>query len=128
MPVTLEDMRKTSELIWQDAQHQVLFQILDDIAEPGSGTDVLERLRLYTETHFSLEEQYMEQLAYPGQETHRLAHDRFRQEIYQLLEPGQTHDEAFMRLISTYLTEWLTRHVFGTDKELETFILNADAK
>lgn len=121
-------MRKTSELIWQDAQHQVLFQILDEIAEPGSAVDVLEKLRLYTETHFSLEEQYMEQLEYPGRDAHRRAHDRFREEIYQLLQPGQVHDEAFMQLISTYLTEWLTRHVFGVDKELEAFILDSDAR
>ncbi|TDG15925.1 hypothetical protein E2F43_06785 [Seongchinamella unica] len=121
-------MRKTSELIWQDAQHQVLFQILDEIAEPSRGTDILEKLQLYTETHFSLEEEYMEQLGYPGREAHRRAHDRFREEIAQLLQPGQVRDEAFMALISTFLTEWLTRHVLGTDKDLEDFILRSDAK
>ena len=121
-------MRKTSELIWQDTQHQVLFQILDDIAEPGSGAEVLERLRMYTETHFSLEEQYMEQLDYPAKDAHRRAHDRFREEIYQLLALGQTHDQAYMDLVSVFLSEWLTRHVFGTDKELEAFILKADAR
>ena len=121
-------MRKTSELIWQDAQHQVLFQILDDIGEPGSGTDVLERLRMYTETHFSLEEQYMEGLDYPGRVAHRQAHDRFREEIYKALEPGQVHDDMFMGLMSTYLTEWLRRHVYGIDKELEAYILASSEK
>ena len=72
-------MRKTSELIWQDAQHQVLFEILDAIAEPGAGEAVLRRLRDYTETHFTLEERYMELLDYPGIEVHRRAHDRFRE-------------------------------------------------
>ena len=121
-------MRKTSELIWQDTQHQVLFQILDDIADPRSGVEILDKLRLYTETHFSLEEQYMEQLQYPDRDAHRRAHDRFREEIYELLATGQVDDEAFMELVSTYLTEWLTRHVFGTDKQLEEFILRSDAK
>ena len=32
-------MRKTSDIIWQDAQHQVLFDILDMIREPGAGRD-----------------------------------------------------------------------------------------
>jgi hemerythrin len=34
----------------------------------------------------------------------------------------------FREIISTFLTEWLTRHVFGIDKELEDFIMQADAK
>ena len=67
-------MRKTSELIWQDAQHQVLFQILETIGRPGSGVDVLQQLHQYTETHFSLEEQYMELLDFPGREAHIQAH------------------------------------------------------
>ncbi|WP_162846084.1 hemerythrin family protein [Seongchinamella sediminis] len=121
-------MRKTSELIWQDAQHQVLFEILDEIAEPGCSVDVLSKLLLYTETHFALEERYMELLDYPDRDDHREAHDRFREEINQLLQPGQDLDAAFRELISTYLTEWLTRHVFGVDKELEAFILRSSAK
>ena len=121
-------MRKTSELIWQDAQHQVLFQILDSVCEPGAGVGVLLRLKDYTETHFSLEEQYMAQLHFPGREAHVRAHDRFRAEIDLLLEEGGEHDELFMEIISTFLTEWLTRHVFGIDRELEAFILNSSAK
>lgn len=119
-------MRKTSELIWQDAQHQVLFEILDDIRETASGPEVMRRLRQYTETHFALEEQYMTLLEFPGLESHKQAHDRFRTEIDSLL--GQEHDAQFRDIISTYLTEWLTRHVFGIDKELEAFILQSPAK
>lgn len=121
-------MRKTSELIWQDAQHQVLFQILETIGRPNSGADVLPQLQQYTETHFSLEEQYMERLAFPGREAHLQAHDRFRAEINYLLASDMEQDAKFRELISTYLTEWLTRHVFGIDKELEAFILQSAAK
>lgn len=119
-------MRKTSELIWQDAQHQVLFEILERIADPDAGADVLQQLWQYTETHFSLEEQYMEQLNYPGMEAHVRAHDQFRDEIRTAL--NQETDAQFRELISTYLTEWLKRHVFGTDKLLESFILDSNAK
>lgn len=119
-------MRKTSELIWQDAQHQVLFEILDDIREPVSDVETVRRLRQYTETHFALEEQYMVQLEYPGLVAHKQAHDLFRSEIDGLLE--QEHDAQFRELISIYLTEWLTRHVFGIDKDLEAFILQSSAK
>lgn len=121
-------MRKTSDIIWQDAQHQVLFEILDLIKQPEAGRELLCRLEDYTQYHFALEEQYMAELEYPGREAHIQAHDRFRQEITQLLSDGQELDAPFRELIATFLTEWLTRHVFGIDKQLEDYILQSDAK
>lgn len=121
-------MRKTSEIIWQDAQHQVLFDILDLVREPGSDRLILEKLRDYTENHFALEELYMLQLGYPGRDEHVRAHDRFREEIEKLLHNDQHHDALFMDVISTFLTEWLTRHVFGVDKKLEDYILLSNVK
>lgn len=119
-------MRKTSEIIWQDAQHQVLFEILDTLGEPDSDSETVRRLRHYIETHFALEEQYMEKLDYAGFAAHKQAHDSFRREIDSLLE--RDHDAQFSNLVATFLTEWLTRHVFGIDKELEMFILQSSVK
>jgi hemerythrin len=121
-------MRKTSDVLWQDAQHQVLFEIIDMLAEPGAGSQVLSKLRDYTENHFGLEELYMLELDYPGREAHVRTHDKFRQEIDKLLQGGQEHDPAFMGIISTFLTEWLSCHVFGIDKELEEFLLSSGSK
>jgi hemerythrin len=121
-------MRKTSDLIWQDAQHQVLFEILDLIREPGTDSQVFFKLKEYTENHFALEERYMELLDFPGREAHVAAHNRFRSEIEELLAEEQAPDALFREVVSTYLTEWLTRHVFGVDKELEAFILRSGAR
>lgn len=121
-------MRKTSDIIWQDAQHQVLFDILDAIKQPESDSSVLYKLKDYTENHFSLEENYMLQLQYPGREAHVRAHDVFREEINGLLSGGDPHDAVFKEIISTFLTEWLKRHVFGIDKALEDFIMHSKAK
>ena len=120
-------MRKTSEIIWQDAQHQVLFGILDEVKAPGAGNEVLYKLRDYSENHFSLEERYMIELDYPGRDEHVRAHDRFRSEVMQLLEGGDP-DALSREIIATFLTEWLNRHIFGTDKKLEEFILKSNAK
>jgi len=121
-------MRKTSELLWQDVQHQQLFEILELINHADSGPDIVLRLQQYTETHFTLEERYMEAVAYPGMDAHKRAHDVFRDEIATLLESGEEIDDCSRQVISTYLTEWLKRHVFGTDKELEAFILASAVK
>ena len=121
-------MRKTSEIIWQDAQHQVLFEILDLLKEPTADRQVLCRLEDYTDYHFSLEEQYMLELNYPGRREHIQAHERFRREITQLLQGEEEPDAVFREIISTFLTEWLTRHVFGIDKDLEDFIMQSPVK
>ena len=121
-------MRKTSDILWQDAQHQVLFRILDDIRSPNSGGEILSRLRDYTENHFALEEHYMNELDYPGREEHVAAHNRFRMEIFQLLEDRASPDLESREIIATYLSEWLKRHVFGIDKKLEAIVQDSDLK
>lgn len=120
-------MQRTSDILWQDAQHQALFEILDLLASPDSDDEVLQRLYEYTEIHFRLEEHYMAVLDYPDLAAHTQSHDRFREEIASLLEGGIS-DPGFRAAVATFLREWLQRHVFGVDKELEGFILAADAK
>ena len=120
-------MRKTSDLIWQDAQHQVLFETLDLIKRPGADGKVLLKLKDYTENHFSLEERYMVELGYPGRQAHIEAHNLFRIEIVQMVECKQP-DAMVRELMATYLTEWLKRHVFGIDKDLEDFILQSGGR
>ena len=70
----------------------------------------------------------MQELNYPGRIEHVQAHERFCKEISELLKDNQEFDEVFRGIISTFLSEWLTRHVFGIDKELEEFILQSPAK
>jgi hemerythrin len=41
---------------------------------------------------------------------------------------AEAWDDQFREIIATFLTEWLTRHVFGIDKELETFIYHCDIR
>lgn len=121
-------MQKTSDIIWQDAQHQVLFEILDLLKEPAGDRQLLCKLDAYIEYHFALEEQYMLVLDYPGRIAHEKCHAQFRQEIAQLVQGEQELDAQFRELIATFLTEWLSRHVFGIDKELEDYILQSSAK
>jgi hemerythrin len=122
-------VQKTSDIIWQDAQHQVLFQLLDEVEQDNCATDVLSQLKFYAESHFSLEEHYMQLLAYPGRQEHVQAHDKFRLELVQMMEgESGVPDTASRQLIATFLREWLKRHIFGIDKPLEAFLLAADVK
>lgn len=119
-------MQKTSDLIWQDTQHQKLFEIIDDL-KTEAGDEVVQQLQIYIESHFSLEEEYMRLLDYPGYQAHLDAHNKFREEISKL-RSNSPSGELERQALSTFLYQWLKLHVLGIDKELETFILSSHKK
>jgi hemerythrin len=121
-------MQKTSDIIWQDTQHQVLFELIDQIKDVPFDPDILVRLKLYAEHHFILEETYMQALDYPHRDAHILAHDRFREELAAMLETDPSMHLALQVSLSDFLYKWLKLHVLGIDKEFEDFVLNSSAK
>ena len=121
-------MIKTSDLIWQDTQHQVLFELIDRIREVPYDHEITNRLKLYAEHHFVLEEAYMKQLDYPHAAAHILAHDRFRDELTAMIQADPGISQAFQEALSDFLYKWLKLHVLGIDKKLEDFILKSASK
>ncbi len=121
-------MEKTSALIWQDKQHQVLFELIDEIESGKSDPSIFSRLTEYAENHFVIEEEYMRQLDFPGTENHVRAHDRFRSELQSMMDQCHSYDQQFCETLAEFLRQWLRGHVFGIDKQLEEFVLNSSAK
>ena len=121
-------MQKTSDIIWQDTQHQVLFELIDKIKEVPFDPDILIRLKLYAEHHFTLEETYMVELGYPHKDEHIEAHDRFREELTAMLETDPTMGQFLQDSLSDFLYKWLKLHVLGIDKKLEDFVMKSDSK
>lgn len=121
-------MQQTSDIIWQDAQHQILFDLIDQIKHSQVDASVFSRLTDYADHHFCLEEIYMERINYPDIDIHRKAHNQFRTELNVMLESHHEYDDTLRHSLSMFLTEWLKRHVFGLDKKLETFILASHHK
>ena len=121
-------MQKTSDLLWQDTQHQALFDLIDRIKEVPFDPDILVQLKLYAEHHFVLEETYMEALAYPHRDEHIEAHDRFREELAAMLDTDPTMHHALQVSLSDFLYKWLKLHVLGIDKKLEDYVLKSTLK
>lgn len=121
-------MPKTSDLIWQDQQHQVLFELIDEIKAKHVNSSTFERLTDYAEHHFLMEEAYMQELHYPEYEAHLKAHNKFRAELYKMIDEQHSYDEGLREMLSTFLAEWLKRHIFGVDKKLEDFIMLSTRK
>ena len=121
-------MQKTSDIIWQETQHQVLFELIDEIKVVPFDPDILIRLKLYAEHHFILEETYMLQLNYPHADAHIQAHNRFREELAAMLETDPTMGQNLQVSLSDFLYKWLKLHVLGIDKRLEDFVLQSNSK
>ena len=121
-------MQKTSDLIWQDTQHQVLFELIDKIKEVPFDPEILNRLKLYAEHHFILEETYMELLDYPEREAHVDAHNRFREELAAMMETDPSMHPSLQVSLSDFLYKWLKLHVLGIDKKLEDFVMKSKSK
>jgi hemerythrin len=121
-------MQKTSELIWQDKQHQVLFKLIEQLENGRGDASVFRRLHDFAENHFTLEEEYMVRLNFPHIEAHRRAHDKFRSELELMIQECHTYDIKFCVALAEFLREWLRSHIFGIDKQLEEFVLKSDAK
>ncbi|MCP4332611.1 MAG: hemerythrin family protein [Gammaproteobacteria bacterium] len=121
-------MQKTSDLIWQDTQHQVLFELVAKIKDVPFDPDILTQLKFYAEHHFTLEEAYMVALDYPDKDEHIEAHDRFREELAAMLETDPSMHIALQISLSDFLYKWLKLHVLGIDKELEVFVLKSPVK
>ncbi|MDZ7784377.1 MAG: hemerythrin domain-containing protein [Halioglobus sp.] len=119
--------QRSSQLIWQEAQHQRLFELLDALAGEAELSDVLTELHRYAEDHFALEEAYMEALAFPERAPHFRAHERFRAELAEI-DASNISDSALRKMTAMFMREWLTRHIYGIDKALEAFILDSDLK
>ncbi len=125
-------MQKTSDIIWQDTQHQALFELIEQIKVVPFDPEILNRLKLYAEHHFVLEETYMQALNCPHIEAHLEAHldahNRFREELEAMMETDPTMHESLQISLSDFLHEWLKLHVLGIDKELEDFVMKSHVK
>ncbi len=117
----------SSQLIWQETQHQRLFRLLDALAGDVEMGKVLTELHRYAEEHFAIEEAYMEVLEFPERAPHFRAHEKFRAEL-AAINASDIKDPVVREITSMFLREWLTRHIYGIDKVLEAFVVESDLK
>ena len=106
----------------------MLFKLIDDIKVEPFDPAVFQQLQLYAEHHFSLEEIYMKELSYPDIDNHIKAHDRFREELSEMVNSQLPMNKTLQHSLSLFLSEWLRLHVLGIDKKLEAFILESESK
>lgn len=111
-----------------DQQHRNLIAMineLNDAMKQGKGKDVLgqivNRLISYTATHFKTEETYFAQFGYPDMENHKKEHAAFVRKVLSFKEGFEKKELSLTIEVMRFLSDWLKKHIMGTDKRYTRF-------
>jgi hemerythrin len=114
-----------------DSQHRELLRLgrelmllLKERSTPDVAFRVLTMLTGYAQTHFGIEEEWMERLKYPHRAEHAAAHSAFKQEL-RLLEQ-EVSEQGFAsgldRSVRLLLPDLLLIHIRKHDTRLASFL------
>jgi len=122
-----DDLRVGNKVI--DREHEVLFSyinLLQKALESGTSAHVIEQvihgLAEYTKTHFFVEEELMAAYDYPGYDSHKKAHEMFKNKINLLLQELEQGRSISLKGMLDILKSWLTDHILTVDARLAGFL------
>lgn len=108
-----------------DADHEEFIQLLNLLAsaDDDAFTDLFRQLQQHVEAHFELENQLMEQFAFPAIAEHQAEHARVLNEIKQFNQRVEKGSIAFGRaFVKESLPQWFELHAATMDKILASHI------
>lgn len=107
-----------------DAQHKHLVGLINGLHEvmkrggkPEEVHALLEDLLSYTGYHFTTEERLMAAANYAGLAAHHEKHQAMTREVKRLAAEAEKGGATFAMTLMTFLKNWLTKHIDGTDKQ-----------
>jgi len=119
-----------------DNQHKVLITMINNLQNAlisGEASSVLngvlKKLADYIDSHFRFEERLFSQHGYPDQTAHIQKHHEFEAEVKRIAE-GFAQGTNFMASadLMTLLTQWLVKHIKGTDQSYSQFMIAKGVK
>ena len=105
-----------------DQQHQKLVDMINEFyghVGKDSGQafrSLLKSLVEYTQYHFATEERYFAKFAYPDSKTHTDVHRQFTEKVLDVKNRLESGKIVLSIEITTFLKDWLTTHIKGSDK------------
>jgi hemerythrin len=107
-----------------DAQHQILFQMFDDLDEAMLGAkdrevigEIINGLISYAQEHFTREEKLFTQTDYRDAAAHKLEHDAFIREVEGFKQEHVDGKAGVPLRALNFMSAWLQEHICGTDKK-----------
>jgi hemerythrin len=111
-----------------DEQHKKLIDLINTLYEAmrsGKGKEVLTKtidsLIDYTKYHFDAEEKLMNSHGYPDVLPHKQEHKKLTDQVIQIQEKYRQGNAAVSVELSSFLKDWLSSHILGTDKKYTKF-------
>jgi hemerythrin-like metal-binding protein len=105
-----------------DEQHKSLVEIFNRLhgaMKQGKGRDEVEGilvfLKDYTVSHFSMEEQLMNEHNYAGAAKHKQIHAELVQQVADLVSKFQKGTATLTLPVMNFLEDWLVQHIQGED-------------
>ncbi|MEW5747024.1 MAG: bacteriohemerythrin [Nitrospirota bacterium] len=112
-----------------DEQHRKLISMINelhDAMKAGKGKEVvgpiLTGLVQYVATHFATEERLMKTHAYPEYLKHKVEHDNLTRQALDLQKQFQEGKPVLTVELMTFLKNWLSSHILGTDKSYSPYL------
>lgn len=109
-----------------DDEHRGLFRLVGEVHDLLKDQwtddkyfeicDVIENLKEYAVEHFSHEEEYMAKIGHPELELQKQQHAQFCEKVNEVdLRAAESDQQALISDLLSYLTEWLYKHIIGSD-------------
>ncbi len=112
-----------------DEQHKKLIGLVNDLhSAMGAGKSreimgsVLTSLIDYTVSHFDAEEKLMQKHGYPGFVMHKAEHNALTKQVSDTMAQFKEGKTVVTIELMTFLKDWLTKHIQGTDKRYGPFL------
>jgi hemerythrin len=107
-----------------DLQHKKLVKMineLNDAMRVGKSKamlgSIVNGLIGYVQVHFSTEERYFTKFNYPETDQHIREHKTFSAKVDDFAKKYQMGQLGLSVEVMTFLSDWLSRHIKGTDKK-----------
>jgi len=106
-----------------DDDHKKLFLLIEDLNDAmrsGEGKlivdGIVDDLARYAQVHFATEEALMAKAKFPGLAAHQAEHQKFVESVVKFRQDLNNGIAGQSISVSTFMTNWLVKHIMGTDK------------
>jgi len=118
-----------------DEQHIRLIEMLNDFYDNITSrtnkenmSKLISAMKAYTIEHFTDEERLLETNKYPLFESHKKEHDFFIKKVTEVEEKFNSGRLVLSLEMTSFLFEWLKKHIQGTDMKYSEFLIERGVK
>jgi hemerythrin-like metal-binding protein len=118
-----------------DDEHREMMDLLNDIhsaiSEKESDVVITGVFKKFIEcgvTHFSHEEELMDEFGYPDAEAHKKEHDDLVSKVNNIYEQYENGKKAYSLELVLFLKDWMLLHLKVTDTKYTSFFIGKGVK